>query len=83
MGTEKVSLTLDERALREARSRVGRRGLSSYVDDALRQRLQRDRLIALLAELEAEHGPIPDDIQEQVDREWREASKQRRKSRTR
>jgi hypothetical protein len=49
MRTEKVSLTLEEDLLTEAREVVGRRGLSSYVNRALRQQLQRDRLAGLLA----------------------------------
>lgn len=65
MATEKVSLTLDEVLLTEARGAVGSRGLSSFVNEALRQHLQRDRLVALLTELEAQHGPIdPDEMQE-------------------
>lgn len=70
MATEKVSLTLDEETLRQARKRVGRRGLSAYVDDAVRLRLQHDRLRALLAEMEAESGPIPRDVMEEARREW-------------
>jgi hypothetical protein len=70
MATEKVSLTLDREILKEARARVGRRGLSSYVDSALRLRLQQDRLRGLLAELEAEHGPISDRTTSEVHREW-------------
>jgi hypothetical protein len=70
MATEKVSLTLDRAVLKEARGRVGRRGLSSYVDEALRLKLQQDRLRTLLSELEAAHGPIPQRIRSEVRREW-------------
>jgi Arc/MetJ family transcription regulator len=56
----KISLSMDEGVLAEARARAGRRGLSSYVNDALRRQLQRDRLAELLAEMEAESGPVPD-----------------------
>ncbi|MGH2794838.1 MAG: CopG family transcriptional regulator [Actinomycetota bacterium] len=70
MATEKVSLTLDRGVLKEARGRVGRRGLSSYVDAALRHKLQQDRLRALLSELESEHGPVPKRIESEVRREW-------------
>lgn len=70
MATEKVSLTLDRGVLKEARSRVGRRGLSSYVDSALRLKLQQDRLRALLSELEAAHGQISERVRSEVRREW-------------
>ena len=70
MATEKVSLTLDRAMLKEARGRVGRRGLSSYVDEALRLKLQHDRVRALLAELDAAHGPVSARIKAEVRREW-------------
>ena len=37
MATEKVSLSLDEELVAEAREAVGPRGLSSYVNRALHQ----------------------------------------------
>jgi hypothetical protein len=43
MGTEKVSASLDRKTVREARRVAGRRGLSSYLDSALREKLERDR----------------------------------------
>ncbi|PYQ63149.1 MAG: hypothetical protein DMF53_11035 [Acidobacteria bacterium] len=70
MRTEKVSLTLDEELLTEAREVVGARGLSSYVNRALRQQLQHDRLAGLLAELEQKHGPIDPRVLEEVRQEW-------------
>ena len=76
----KVSLSLDEDVLSEARHRAGRRELSSYVNEALRRQLQRDRLAELLVEMDAESGPIPDDVMEQARQPWRSApvSKRRR-----
>jgi Arc/MetJ family transcription regulator len=68
--TEKVSLTLEEELLAEAREAVGARGLSSYVNRALRQQLQHDRLAGLLAELEEKHGPIDPRVLEEVRQEW-------------
>lgn len=70
MRTEKVSLTLEEELLAEAREVVGSRGLSSYVNRALRQQLQHDRLAGLLAELEQEKGPIEPQVIEEVRRAW-------------
>jgi Arc/MetJ family transcription regulator len=76
----KVSLSIDEDVLTEARERAGRRELSSYVNEALRRQLQRDRLAALLAEMDAESGPIADDVMEQARRPWRSAAPKRRRS---
>lgn len=70
MPTEKISLTLDETLVAAARDLVGRRGLSRYVNQALRHQLQRDRLVGLLEELEAEAGPIDRRVMEEVRREW-------------
>ncbi len=70
MATEKVSLTLEEELVAEAREAVGVRGLSGYVNRALRHRLQRDRLAGLLAELEEETGPIEPELMEEVRRAW-------------
>ncbi len=70
MATEKVSLSLEEELLVEAREAVGARGLSSYVNRALRHQLQRDRLAGLLADLEQEHGPIEPQVMEEVRRAW-------------
>ncbi len=70
MATEKVSLTLDEELVAEAREAVGVRGLSGYVNRALRHQLQHDRLTGLLVELEKETGPIEPELMEEVRRAW-------------
>jgi Arc/MetJ family transcription regulator len=70
MRTERVSLTLEKELLAEAREAVGARGLSSYVNRALRHQLQHDRLAGLLAELEQEKGPIEPSVTEEVRRAW-------------
>jgi hypothetical protein len=70
MRTEKVSLTLDEGLLAEARTVVGSRKLSGYVNHALRLQLQHDRLAGLLADLEQESGPIEIGVMEEVRRAW-------------
>ncbi len=70
MATAKTSLTLDKTLLAAARELVGRRGLSRYVNRALRHQLQRDRLIGLLDELEREAGPIGTRVMEEVRRSW-------------
>lgn len=70
MATAKVSVTLSEKVLREARRRVGKRGLSAYVDEAVRLKLQGDRIRNLVAELDKEYGPPPKRVVDQVAREW-------------
>lgn len=70
VAVSKVSLSIDEDVLAEARRRAGRRELSSYVTDALRRQLQHDRLGELLAEMEAESGPIPEALMEEARQLW-------------
>ena len=70
MSTEKVSLSLDEALVAEAREAVGPRGLSGYVNRALWRQLQQDRIAGLLEELEKEHGPIDSQIMDEVRRAW-------------
>ena len=78
MATEKVSLTLSQKAVKEARRRAGTRGLSAYVDEALRLKLHHDHVRAWLEEAERKHGPIPDDIRKQVEAEWPDPSRRKR-----
>jgi hypothetical protein len=78
----KVSLSIEEDVLNEARVRAGRRELSSYVTDALRRQLQHDRIGELLAEMEAESGPIPEALAEEARQLWRGRADRRRRQRT-
>lgn len=82
MAASKVSLSIDEGVLAEARERAGRRALSSYVNEALRRQLQHDRLADLLAEMEREAGPVPAALMEEARDLWRgvEQPKRRRRS---
>jgi Arc/MetJ family transcription regulator len=81
VSVSKVSLSIDETVLAEARARAGRRELSAYVTQAVRRQLQHDRLGELLAEMAAESGPIPDELMEEARQLWRGpgAPKQRRR----
>jgi hypothetical protein len=67
---EKVSLSLDPDVLAEARELAGSRGLSSLVNDALRVRLQHIRVTRLLDDMDVEFGSVPDQVVEEVAREW-------------
>lgn len=71
MTTTKISTTLDERRVAEAKARVGERGFSRYLDEALARQLQHDRLADLESELAGRFGVIPTEAQREVDaQEW-------------
>jgi hypothetical protein len=63
MATQKVSVTLASSAIERARAAAGPRGLSSYLDAALEDRLERDErrraFLEYLDELEAA-DPTPE-----------------------
>jgi hypothetical protein len=59
MAVKKVSISLDAALLEQARGVAGARGLSSFVNDAVRIRLQHERLRRLLDDMDAELGPVP------------------------
>ena len=67
MSTTKVSTTLTTEHVAEAKARVGARGFSGYLDDALTRQLQFDRLADLERQLAEEFGPIPAEVQRRVD----------------
>lgn len=79
MAVSKVSLSIDSDVLAEAREVAGRRELSAYVNEAVRRQLQRDRLLALLAEMDLDSGPIPDDVMKEARAPWRNAAAPRRR----
>jgi len=71
MSTTKVSTTLTEELVVEAKTRVGERGFSRYLDAALARQLQFDRLGDLEVELEREFGLIPQEARRRIDEmEW-------------
>jgi hypothetical protein len=71
MSTQPVSATLSQERVAEAKARVGERGFSRYLDEALARQLQFDRLADLEADLAREFGPIPQDALRQVaEMEW-------------
>jgi hypothetical protein len=68
----KVSLSLDQELVDQARALAGARGLSALVNEALRVQLQHERVRRLLAEMDEEYGPVPEQVMEEVRREWPE-----------
>ncbi len=57
-GVEKHSVTMPAETSEGVRSRVGARGFSAYVAEAVARQLERDALDDILAEMEAGHGPV-------------------------
>jgi hypothetical protein len=68
--TAKVSMSLDVDVLAETRERAGERGVSAYVNEAVRRQLRRDALNDLLTGMNAEHGRVPEEAMEEVRRQW-------------
>lgn len=66
----KVSVTLPAALLERVKARVGARGLSGYVTQALEDEERRAVLRAWLADQDAEHGPVPTQVIEEVRRQW-------------
>ena len=81
MTVEKVSLSLDAELVTRARRVAGHRGLSALVNDALRIKLQHGRLRAVLAEMDAEFGPVPAQELDRARAAWPERGVSRRKLR--
>jgi post-segregation antitoxin (ccd killing protein) len=71
----KVSLTLPSPLLERIRGKVGTRGVSHYVAQALEAEERREALRAWLADQDAELGPVPGETMEQVRREWLDAAR--------
>lgn len=67
---EKVSVSLDADVLAQARERVGGRGVSAYVNEAVRRQLRSDALAEVLAAMRETNGPVGDEAMEEVRRLW-------------
>jgi Arc/MetJ-type ribon-helix-helix transcriptional regulator len=61
MATKKYTVTLPEELAEEIRSEVGPGSFSAYVTQAIERQRERDRLGELVADLEAEYGPVTED----------------------
>jgi post-segregation antitoxin (ccd killing protein) len=66
----KVSLTLPSPLVERIKARVGPRGVSRYVAQALEAEERREALRAWLAGQDAEHGPVPPELMEEVRQQW-------------
>jgi hypothetical protein len=72
MATQKRSISFDESVLREAEQRLAESGgsLSAFVNAALLHELQLARGRELLAQDDAELGPVSPEVATQVLAEW-------------
>lgn len=50
--------TINSGTIGAVRGRVGRRGVSAYIEAAVQRQIERDNLDEIIAAAEAEHGPI-------------------------
>jgi|HubBroStandDraft_6_1064221.scaffolds.fasta_scaffold1282599_2 hypothetical protein len=66
----RVQISMPDELVRQVRDRVGRNQFSHYVNDAVAERLRHDLLSELIAELETEHGQVPDEIRAETSRLW-------------
>lgn len=67
VATDKLSATVDSSLLAEVRDRVGPRGLSAFVNQALRHELDRFALRDLLDDLASEIGPPDEGLSAEAD----------------
>lgn len=66
----KVSVSMPEELADAVRARAGEGGFSRYVTKAVDRQIKHDALGGLLDELEAEYGPVPEEVREQTRRMW-------------
>ncbi|WP_188192959.1 hypothetical protein [Nonomuraea sp. SYSU D8015] len=56
--TVSVSISFHSSVIESVRERVGKRGVSPYVEAAVRRQIERDNLAALIGANEEIHGPL-------------------------
>ena len=69
MATSKLSTTLDIELIEEIRRRVGPRGVSAFVNQALAEKLQKTRVLEFLDGLAAKQGPVAPKSKKEADAE--------------
>jgi hypothetical protein len=67
---QKVSVSMPEDLVAAVRERTGAGGFSRYVAEAVEEKLRLDHLNDLSAYLEAKYGPVPEEVIQEVLREW-------------
>jgi|SRR5712691_7524807 len=66
----KVSVSMPEQLAEAVRARTGAGGFSRYVTEAVDRELRRDLLGDLIEELEAEFGPVSQELLDEAALEW-------------
>ncbi len=67
---KKVSVSMPEELAEAVRARTGAGGFSRYVTEAVDREIRHDLLGELVDELEAEYGPVPQELLDEARREW-------------
>ncbi len=72
MAATKMSFSLDSRLAKDIRrdARASRRKVSTWLADAAREYLRQKHAQNLLEEFEATHGPVPQAVLDDLDRQW-------------
>jgi hypothetical protein len=65
------SVTFEPEVDRLAHEVVGAAGFSAYVNAAVREKLRRDQMLRLLADLDAEYGPVDPKVQDEMNTQWK------------
>ncbi len=66
----KISVSLPGALVERIKSKVGSRGVSRYVAEALEHEERLRALRDWLVDQDDQHGPIPDDVMREVRRQW-------------
>ncbi|MBD0738517.1 hypothetical protein [Streptomyces sp. CBMA29] len=59
--TQSVSVSFHAGTIDAVRDRVGKRGVSAYVENAVQRQIERDALDAVIRDHETRHGKITDE----------------------
>lgn len=70
----KISISLPSPLVERIKNKVGSRGVSRYVAEALEHEERRQALRDWLADQDDQFGPIPDKVMQEVRRQWLGAS---------
>jgi Arc/MetJ family transcription regulator len=70
MPVTKLSVSIDADLAAEVKRRAGERGVSGFVERAVRRELERERLAELSGELERDLGPVDEDVVIEIDSLW-------------
>lgn len=75
MSMVRKTITLPEELVAEVEE-LADGNVSAFIARTLEREIKLTRMSELIAELEAEHGPVPEGIQRRVDEQWRQFEEQ-------